>query len=231
MKFIFLLIMGFFHNSFESRIFELAGFVERTHSGYIYSLSVRDNGKAVYVNTDDFNTNEIEFEIMVRYGDLTENCMYYGSNDTELTVNTFVTLSSCEPSYKTSIDKYDSNFLYYYFKIPKLKGKYLCVSFPLFKLTSYKGDVSIQAFNYTSLVSIILIIVGVVIFVTILIIVIIYFIKKKRNKSKISLLPEEEENYPVAPPIQPYSTSLPDNTPIFSKNESPIEPDYPPPPS
>ena len=55
MKFIFLLIMGFFHNSFESRNFELAGFVERTHSGYIYSLSVSENGKAVYVKTDDFN--------------------------------------------------------------------------------------------------------------------------------------------------------------------------------
>ena len=89
-----------------------------------------------------------------------------------------------------------------------------------------------MASDKNSLVSIILIIIGVVIFIVILIVLIIYFVKKKRNKKRISLLPEsEEDNYPVAPPIQSYNTSLSDNTPNYTKNGLPIEPDYPPPPS
>ena len=108
----------------------------------------------------------------------------------------------------------------------------LNVSIPSFKLLSYKGYASIKAYDKTSLVTIILLIIGVIIFIVILIVLIIYFVKKKRNKRRISLLPEnEEDNYPVAPPIQSYNTSLSDNTPNFTKNGLPIEPDYPSPPS
>jgi len=232
MKFTFLLILGFFYFPCDGRNFEVAGFLEKSYSGHTYSSGFRENGKVVYVNTSQFDSDEIEFEISVGYGDLTENCMYYGSNNTELPGKA-ISLSACETYYASDIHAYDDEkYFYYYFRIPKLNDKYLYVSIPSFKLYSYKGSASIMASDKNSLVSIILIIIGVVIFIVILIVLIIYFVKKKRNKKRISLLPEsEEDNYPVAPPIQPYNTPLTDNTPNYTKNGLPIEPDYPPPPS
>ena len=50
------------------------------------------------MNTSQFDSDEIEFEISVGYGDLTENCMYYGSNNTELPGKA-ISLSACETYY------------------------------------------------------------------------------------------------------------------------------------
>ena len=46
--------------------------------------------------------------------------------------------------------------------------------------------------------------------------IIVFIIKKKRN-----------QNYPVAPPVQPYDTNSTNVTPIYPKNNLQIEPDYP----
>ena len=72
---------------------------------------------------------------------------------------------------------------------------------------------------------------GSVLFIGIIIIVVIYCIRKSRKKKALTLLPEGEKNYPVAPPIQLNAKNTPDNTPIYRKNGLPIEEDYPSPPN
>ena len=171
-------------------------------------------GCAVYLNTNEFSDiEEIDLEVILKEGDLSESVMYYGGNDVALPYGNSITLSNIRTYYafNSYYDDFYSKHNYYYFKIPKLNDKYLYVSFPKFN-----GDyIEIKVVDHDSQGIIIGIIIGVIIFL-IIIMIIVFIIKKKRN-----------QNYPVAPPAQPYATNSTNVTPIYPKNNLPIEPDYP----
>ena len=78
-------------------------------------------GCAVYLNTNEFSDiEEIDLEVILKEGDLTEYIIYYGGNDVALPYGNSITLSNIRTYYafNSYYDDFYSKHNYYYFKIP-----------------------------------------------------------------------------------------------------------------